>query len=73
MSTEKERARARERAHTYYYANKERYLERGRAWRFAHKEKGENLQRSLPREVEPPFPAVCAVIADDVTSARVGA
>ena len=39
MSTEEEKAKARERARSYYYANKERYLERGRAWRAANKEK----------------------------------
>ena len=35
MSTEEEKARAR----AYYYANKERCLERGRTWRAANKEK----------------------------------
>ena len=39
MSTEEEKARARESARAYYYANKERCLERGRAWRAANKEK----------------------------------
>jgi hypothetical protein len=39
MSTEEEKAKARERARAAYYANKERYLERGRAWRAANKEK----------------------------------
>lgn len=39
MSSEEEKARARERARAAYYANKERYLERGRAWRAANKEK----------------------------------
>jgi hypothetical protein len=39
MSSEEEKAGARERARAYYYANKERCLERGRAWRAANKEK----------------------------------
>jgi hypothetical protein len=39
MSTEEKKAKARESARTYYYANKERCLERGRAWRAANKEK----------------------------------
>ena len=39
MSPEEEKAKARERALAYYYANRERCLERGRAWRAANKEK----------------------------------
>jgi hypothetical protein len=39
MTTEEKKAKARESALAYYYANKERCLERGRAWRAANKEK----------------------------------
>jgi hypothetical protein len=38
MSPEEKKARARKNARAYYYANKERVLERGRAWRAANKE-----------------------------------
>ena len=37
MSPEEKKARARKNARAYYYANKERCLERGRAWRAANK------------------------------------
>jgi hypothetical protein len=37
MSSEEEKFKARERARAYYYANRERVLERGRAWRAANK------------------------------------
>ena len=37
MSPEEKKARARENARAYYYVNKERVLERGRAWRAANK------------------------------------
>src|SRR5262245_3590611 len=37
MSSEEKKARARENARAYYYRNKERCLERGRAWRAANK------------------------------------
>ena len=43
MSTEEEKARAREKARAYYYANRERCLERGRAWRAANKERVKTL------------------------------
>ena len=39
MSPEEKKERARERARAYYYANKERCLERGRAWRAENKGK----------------------------------
>lgn len=39
MSTEEKKAKARESARAYYYANREACLERGRAWRAANKEK----------------------------------
>jgi len=39
MSPEEKKEKARESARASYNANKERYLERGRAWRAANKEK----------------------------------
>jgi hypothetical protein len=58
MSPEERKAKARENARAYYYANKERCLERGRAWRAANKEKvkannaayhAENREREIAR------------------------
>jgi hypothetical protein len=58
MSPEEKKARARKNARAYYYANKERCLERGRAWRAANKEKvktnnaayhAENREREIAR------------------------
>jgi hypothetical protein len=58
MSSEEEKSKARERARAYYYANRERVLERGRAWRGANKEKvkaynaayhAENREREIAR------------------------
>jgi hypothetical protein len=39
MSPDEKKARARLSARAYYYANRERCLERGRAWRAANKER----------------------------------
>lgn len=58
MGPEEKKARAREKAREYYYANIERCLERGRAWRAANKEKvkannaayhAENREREIVR------------------------
>jgi hypothetical protein len=58
MSPEEKKAKAREKARTYYYANKVRLLERGRAWRAANKEwvkaynaayHAENREREIAR------------------------